>query len=292
MAVAVLCAVCVAAPARAQTVALETSAAADGAVVVVAALATLGGLLSAPEPEPTRWDDELLGVDRPLRGRWGPGAAHASDALLMTTLAAPTIVAVGGALDRGDPELGARALVYAEAHLLSLALHTWTKRLVGRPRAYTYGEGGEARRAAAGADAMASFYSGHAAAAFTSALAGSILIGARGEPDGVRAALWASGLGLAGATAMLRTRAGRHFYSDVIAGALVGGAIGVGVPLAHGAGPSIGATDVLAGVLGLVGGVTLAALWPFDVTDDDPSPALGVANVAFGPQGLSVSGRF
>ncbi len=258
-----------------------------------AALAALGGLLFAPEPEPTRWDDELLAVDRPLRGRWSPGAAHVSDALLVGTIAAPMIIAGAGALERADPDLGARALVYAEAHLLSLALNTWTKRLVGRPRPYTYGEGGEARRAARGADAMASFYSGHAAATFTSALAGAILIGARGEPDGVRAALWASGLGLAGATATLRTRAGRHFYSDVLVGALVGGALGVGVPLAHGAGPSIEATDVLAGALGLAGGVALAALWPFDAIDDEPSGVSAIgASVAFGPGGVSVSGRF
>lgn len=287
-----LCASLVAAPAWAQPTQLETSAAADGAIVAGAALLALGGLLFAPEPEPTRWDDELLGVDRPLRGRWGPGAAHVSDVLLVGTIAAPMIVAAAGAIDRGDPQLGARALVYAEAHLLSLALNTWTKRLVGRPRPYTYGEAGEARRAAAGADAMASFYSGHAAATFTSALAGAILLGARGEPDGLRAALWASGLGLAGATATLRTRAGRHFYSDVLVGALVGGALGVGVPLAHGAGPSIAGTDVLAGALGLAGGVALAALWPFDAVDDDPGAALGDLGVAFGPQGLSVSGRF
>ena len=46
--------------------------------------------------------------------------------------------------------------------------------------------------------------------------------------------MWGFELALAGATANLRTRAGRHFYSDVIVGAIVGAGVGFAVPRLHG----------------------------------------------------------
>jgi hypothetical protein len=82
-------------------------------------------------------------------------------------------------------------------------------------------------------DAGLSFYSGHAALSFAAAVSGSYLY-ARRTPDArARALMWGVELGLATATANLRVRAGRHFYSDVLVGALLGSAAGVAVPLLH-----------------------------------------------------------
>jgi membrane-associated phospholipid phosphatase len=45
--------------------------------------------------------------------------------------------------------------------------------------------------------------------------------------------VWLAALGLATATAVLRVEAGKHFWTDVIAGSLAGAAVGVLVPTLH-----------------------------------------------------------
>jgi hypothetical protein len=68
---------------------------------------------------------------------------------------------------------------------------------------------------------------------------------------------------LAAATANLRVRAGEHFYSDVLVGALVGAGLGTAIPALHTDGvyaPSGAEWAAIAG--GLVAGVTLSELLP------------------------------
>lgn len=74
-----------------------------------------------------------------------------------------------------------------------------------------------------------SFFSGHSALAFSMATSSGTVASLRGYRSAT--ALWIGGLSLATVTGYLRIAGDAHYATDVIAGALIGGAIGVAVPL-------------------------------------------------------------
>ena len=69
-----------------------------------------------------------------------------------------------------------------------------------------------ARRA--GHDASVSFPSGHTALSFAAAAAGGWVYASGSDNTSRRAGVWFGGAAVAGATAVLRMRAGRHYPSD------------------------------------------------------------------------------
>ena len=82
-------------------------------------------------------------------------------------------------------------------------------------------------------DARRSFFSGHAAVSFSSAVFASTVFGHYFPVSKLRPVIWVSSLGLATATAVLRYEAGKHFPSDLVVGAAVGSAMGWLVPKLH-----------------------------------------------------------
>ena len=119
-------------------------------------------------------------------------------------------------------------LVYGEVIAINAAANIVVKTLAARPvpRVYT-SVFPELQREARG---YGSFYSGHCAHT-TGALTANALMGhLRG-----RRGPWPWMLVAAGATlvSVARVGAGRHFYTDVVAGSLAGAAIGGLVPRLH-----------------------------------------------------------
>jgi membrane-associated phospholipid phosphatase len=119
-------------------------------------------------------------------------------------------------------------LVYAEVIAMNSAANIAVKTVVARPvpRVYT-SLFPDLQREARG---YGSFYSGHCAHT-TGALAANAVMGRlRG-----RRGIWQWTLLAGGATLISATRvgAGRHFYTDVVAGSLAGAAIGALVPRLH-----------------------------------------------------------
>jgi membrane-associated phospholipid phosphatase len=224
--------VLVAAPAhvRAQTAEPRVSWPADvavtGGALAVAGLATLIPVAGGP------WRHELLSVDERVKDNFSAPAALTSDVLAGITVLGPLALQLRGGFDEAG---GRRAMIYGETLAANLALNGITKALVGRPRPYTY-SGDPAARAQAEShprDGHLSFYSGHASTTFAAAVAGSYLFSQSSDDPVARTAVWTSSLMLAGATSNLRVRAGKHFYSDVLVGAVVGAGVGVLVPALH-----------------------------------------------------------
>jgi hypothetical protein len=86
---------------------------------------------------------------------------------------------------------------------------------------------------------------------------------------------------LAGTTAQLRVRAGRHYRTDIWVGSAVGTAIGVAVPALHGAIPRLSASE-----LGVAGGALVLGLFGGELVN--PCRWLGcVATKAPAPEGAS-----
>ncbi len=173
----------------------------------------------------------LPGVDRAATLLWSPTAAVASDVLAYGSLAAPLLFLVdaGPGADEGD-----LAMMYAQTVLLEHGTVGLIKGLVRRPRPLAYNPDPRIPDALRRSrHAVRSFPSGHTASAFAAAMfAGEVY--ARLHPDDP-ARHWVryGGLTVAAATGWLRVRAGRHFPTDVLAGAVIGSLIGWAVPRLH-----------------------------------------------------------
>ncbi|MCB9555323.1 MAG: phosphatase PAP2 family protein [Deltaproteobacteria bacterium] len=239
------------------------------------------------------------------RGNWGawlPGEAAAqrnfsarasriSDLTLYTTLTTPLIAQLAPG---ADADTGRATLIYAQVIAIDAALTMLTKRLVGRPRPYTHSADPAvaAYAQAKGDGAYASFFSGHSSLAFAAAVSGSYLFAARSGDRAARASLWGMQLALASFTAGLRLRAGRHYLSDVVVGALVGSGLALGISFAHtdrAARPSISTASALAIAGGISFGALLSHLLPFSFAAPNGSGLRLGPLFADGVAGLALS---
>lgn len=219
--------------------------------------------------------------DAGLRGECSPEAAQLSDVSLVLSMGLPVGMELGGGLDASFVNA---EIVYTEALLTTRLLTAAAKVVFRRPRPFSYRKDADCAFDMEASDAHMSFFSGHASASFTAAFAGSLLQSETGLDRRTRAAIWSAQLALAGATANLRARAGKHYYSDILVGALVGSGVGIAMPLLHGGDTLPTGSDLLAGAIGLVigvGGSQLVALGA-EAVDDGAPPS-----IAFGPLPLA-----
>lgn len=239
------------------------------------------------------WRVELTSFDEAVHLNYSPRAAALSDALFGLSLATPALYLMGTSIDDAD---GDKLIIYGQTLAVNTLLVGVVKRLVQRPRPYLYSTDPAARRyaKAQGEDAYLSFYSGHAALTFGAAVTGAYLLSASGASTGARALAWGGGLMLASTTANLRVRAGKHFYSDVIIGGLVGITVGYLVPALHADDkpyvPS--GEEIAAGAAGILGGLLLSSLLPLEkrTGERDASKQGLVKNLSLSP--MPVSGGF
>lgn len=210
----------------------DVSLALDGAITGGLAAGTV--LLSLwPVDTSKRWSSEFFGrLDEGVKNNFSDRAAALSDASLAVTVLAPVLIQLPGGWNR---DTGRHLLLYGQTISANLFLQSLTKYLVQRPRPYNYRSDARVVEFAreAGKDSHVSFYSGHASTAFAAAVAGSYVFASGSADREIKALVWLFEMTLASTTAQLRVRAGRHFYSDVLTGAVVGSAIGFLVPALH-----------------------------------------------------------
>lgn len=171
------------------------------------------------------------GLDRLALGRWDPLQSRFSDLLIGGSLGAGLLV-VGlqgqGSFQDKLPALG----LVIESLTVSEAVASTLKHAVDRPRPYTLilDPPEEVREAAAKTDAYLSFPSGHTTMAASVSFATASILAGRGVkpvPAYLGAAAITTGV------AFLRVGAGKHYPTDVLAGAAIGTAVGLSVPVLH-----------------------------------------------------------
>lgn len=260
-----------------------------GAALIGAALASL-----IPVDTTARWQRQILPADAGLEGKLSQQAASTSDTLAAVDVATPLalLVGQGGGFNAANDR---RLLLYAESVALSVFLNGVTKYAVGRPRPYVYSDDPRIKAYAdsQGKDSHLSFFSGHASTTFAASVAGSYLFAQASSDRSARAGVWGFELALAAATARLRTRAGKHFYSDVIVGAIVGAGVGYLVPRLHG-GPVYrpsGAEWVVIGTAPLAG-LVLAQLLPAKPTIMERLTPVALPFIAPGGGGMMLAQAF
>ncbi|HUQ03669.1 MAG TPA: phosphatase PAP2 family protein [Kofleriaceae bacterium] len=211
-------------------------------------------------------------------------ASRTSDILLAVGLATPV------ALDLARDESGhaVRLGTYAGGVLASGIVAGVMKEIWRRPRPYNFHKapGVQAYARAAGKDARVSFPSGHTTLAFAAAAAGGWIYATDSDDTSARAAVWFTGTTIAGATAVLRMRAGKHYPSDVAMGAVIGIA-GVAVPAIAFPDVDLSGTEIAAMAGGVLLGAGLASAIPFP---RDSATTVDVAPLALrGGGGLAVT---
>jgi membrane-associated phospholipid phosphatase len=214
--------------------ALDLAITLGGVGFIVATEAMKGSLA----PDICRWcdrdedgHDSLNALDRAGRSlRWESTryAAGISDASAF--LAAPATaygsLALAASTDGGGRFFAHDALFVTEAVAMNGVLNQIVKFSVGRERPYAHYAGGIELQ---GTDRNLSFYSGHTSIAFSLATSSGTVAALRGYD--AAPAVFAASLSVAFLTGYLRLAADKHYLTDVLAGALLGSAVGVVVPL-------------------------------------------------------------
>jgi membrane-associated phospholipid phosphatase len=241
----------------------------DGTITLAAGALWLGSDLIGDQfaPNGCRWCASN-GLDDAVRDafRWqNGGAAHtASNVIAYVALPAAeaALLALAAWRDGRRGELAGNVLVVGEAVAISGVLVQLVKYTVGRERPYVHDlPPAEKPRTTDPGDNNLSFYSSHTSVAFALATAaGSVatLRGYRAAP-----ALWAVGVAAALTVGYLRIAADRHYFTDVLTGAAVGTAVGVGVPFLFHRQRRRGASELtmVPTVDRQVSGIALVGIW-------------------------------
>ncbi len=244
---------------------------------LISTLLALAGTARADDAPPTPQPRLYLGaLDATAHEDFSASAAAASDTLLVLGLTAPVALELG----RGDDDTGRRLLAYGGGVAVSGLAAAAMKALWRRPRPYNFHPDATVRAYARRArDSHHSFPSGHTALTFAAAASGGWIYASASDDTTHRAAVWFGGATVAGATAVLRMRAGRHYPSDVMMGALIGVA-GVAVPAAMLGDVDLQPSEIAAMAGGVVLGAGLAAVIPFAEDVVTPLVLPGGAGVA------------
>jgi membrane-associated phospholipid phosphatase len=178
---------------------------------------------------------DLHPMDRWAAGLHSPFLSSTSGAIAFGNFLAP--FALGGIdLYRGEQGWGGVLtdfILLEEALTISAAFVSYSKAFLKlHPTPLVYGEDipDEVRMEKRN---VSSFFSGHTTAAFTAAVFTGYTYGLKHPGSRSAPWVWAGSLATAGAVGGLRIAAGKHFPSDILAGAAVGSLFGYLVPRLH-----------------------------------------------------------
>jgi membrane-associated phospholipid phosphatase len=201
----------------------------DITVTVATALGTALAFLNSDKlitPRCPCDPNEVNGFDRGAIGNKNPTAARLSDLTVMTVAVAPLVL---DAIDLGGPNnvWWEDAVVFAQTLAVQGALMTTAKFIVQRPLPRTYAGDPSLIDSP---DGYRSFYSGHTSLVFAGLSATAMTIRLR---YGEKTWPWIVTGVVGTSVAIERVADGRHFPTDVIAGAVMGTAVGIVVPWLH-----------------------------------------------------------
>ena len=129
-------------------------------------------------------------------------------------------------------EWGEDALVMLESIVVAANINQLVKFAVGRERPFVNAlQEGEKDGTRQPSDNNLSFFSGHTTLAFSAAVSGGMIASLKGYKSAP--CIWATGLVAATATGYLRIAADKHYFTDVLTGAVFGTAVGLVVPWLH-----------------------------------------------------------
>jgi membrane-associated phospholipid phosphatase len=209
----------------------------DGAIVAGAAALWLFTPLLGPEvirPVCPCRSSDVAPFDRFPIGRKSDFADQLSNAAEVAVIAGPLLldafdVRGSGGSVRGYAE---DMMVLAQVVAVNGALNQMVKFAMRRPRPTVYDVPASTPEITS-AGSYQAFYSGHTSTAFAAGMAYATTFALRHPDSRSRGQVFGVAGVAAGTVGVLRVLAGQHFPSDVIAGALVGTALGLAIPRLH-----------------------------------------------------------
>lgn len=243
------------------------------ALLATTAIATLTATAArADEPCPVN------GLDCLAVSQFSATADATSDAFFVTALALPIGLELGRGI--GDDSLR-RGAAYAGAVGATALTAGAVKLIARRDRPYTYNRHpGVVAYTAQARGNDHSFFSGHTSLAFAALTSGATLYNPTSHDDTARLGIWGGAGAIAAATGVLRIRAGQHFPTDVMVGAVIGTGFGIGLTYALAPAADLRGSDLAALGAGVAVGALAAALVPMP---SDVRLPLGMRDVALAP---------
>jgi membrane-associated phospholipid phosphatase len=180
------------------------------------------------DPEPCDKAD-LNPIDRSFAGRYSPGWSDASDYAALALAISPIAVLWP---DGGFVNMLNDTVVVYQSALIAVALQGLSSTGTGRGRPYVYGDEAprDLRQSPAGA---MSYFSGHTTFAFATSTSLFWTVNRRHPGSAFAWTTFVVGTSVASFTGVGRILAGKHFPTDVLAGAAVGAGVGTLIPALH-----------------------------------------------------------
>lgn len=174
--------------------------------------------------------NDINAFDRQAIDHWSTTAARLSDATLAGSVGVAVVLAAGTKPMRQD--FKTVGIMYVETMLLANGIERSVKGITQRTRPYVYNPDVPLEKKL-DRDSRESFFSGHATNAFASAVFAGEVFRQYFPHSSWKPVVWVGSLGLATATAVLRYEGGKHYPTDLLAGAAFGSLVGWGIPKLH-----------------------------------------------------------
>jgi membrane-associated phospholipid phosphatase len=173
--------------------------------------------------------EDIFAIDRKATYNQSLFAKKTSDILLRSSVAIPFTMLLG---QESRSDFGKSGVFALQTLLINAALTDLTKVTFKRKRPFVYNEFTDINRKLA-KTARTSFYSGH-----TSTVASMYFLSAKlysdYYPDSKwKPVVWSAAVLVPATTGLLRVKAGKHYFTDVLVGFVTGAAIGFLVPEIH-----------------------------------------------------------
>ncbi len=179
---------------------------------------------------------DINGFDRGATYNWSKNLNENSDWTRAFLIVSPSILILNEGIQKEWKNFFTLGTMYAEVALVTVGLTNLTKSIVMRERPYFYNTNinlTEKQEMINDNDVSDSFFSGHTSSAFASAVFLSKTYTDIYGKNTLSKVIWGTSLTVASITGYLRYKSGYHYPTDIIAGALVGSAIGYFVPVLH-----------------------------------------------------------
>ncbi|MCW3805111.1 phosphatase PAP2 family protein [Plebeiibacterium marinum] len=179
---------------------------------------------------------DISSLNRGATYNWNQGLHKGSDFTRGLLLFAPSLMVVNSGVQTQFGHSFIYGAMYLEVAMLTFGLTDLSKTMAQRIRPYLYNPDvsmEDKQNQMKYNNGFDSFWSGHTAMAFASAVFLSKTYSDIYGKNTFSKVIWGSSLALASTTGYLRYKSGNHYPTDILVGALVGSAIGFIVPSMH-----------------------------------------------------------
>ena len=167
--------------------------------------------------------------DRSATYNWSPTIARVSDGVMAAGIALPLVLLAQSRIRRTAPTV---ALLAAETFIAVAGITNLVKPWILRPRPFVYNAAAPLAEKQQ-KDAQYAFFSGHTSVTTAMCFMTAKVFHDYNPGHPARPWVWAGAATLSATAGVLRHQAGKHFWTDIIAGYAVGAVIGVLVPELH-----------------------------------------------------------